>query len=394
MKIHLTELAVKKLSPPLEGQVTYWDDATPGFGLRLSPRAKSYVVMYGQKRQLKTLGRYPELSLSDARKRAKLFLAAHLANPDPDATFDYEAVLAEYLADCRKRLRASTMKGYSLYLGHIRFKGLIGDIKPSQVMAAIGKYTDHRSSQNYAFTTFKVFFSWAVRRQYLKGNPLLALKRPNKTTSRERVLSEEEVRTLLDHTLANRSRFNDVVSLLLLTGQRKSEISDLRWSEVDGETLSLPAIRTKNKRAHQVPICKLARHLLETIDGGSTFVFGTSEADAPFNGWNRAQLKLLADSGLQHFTLHDLRRTFATTHAKLGTPVHVTERLLNHASGTVSGVAAVYNRHSYQEEMRLAVDRFGAFVEELVRAGQGASASHISRDTLSNRLSFLHLGTS
>jgi integrase len=369
MKLHLTDLAVKKLSPPETGQVTYWDDATPGFGLRLSARAKSYVVMYGAKRQLKTLGRHPELSLSDARKRAKLFLAAHLANPDPDASFDYEAVLFEYLADCRKRLRASTMKGYSLYLGHIRFKGPIGDIKPSHVMAAIAKYTDHRSSQNYAFTTFKVFFSWAVRRQYLKSNPLTALKRPNKTTSRERVLSEEEVQTLLNHTLTKRSRFNDIVSLLLLTGQRKSEIADLRWSEVDGKTLSLPAARTKNKRAHQVPICAMAGELLETINGASTFVFGTSETDAPFNGWNRAQLKLLADTGLQHFTLHDLRRTFATMHAKLGTPVHVTERLLNHASGTVSGVAAVYNRHSYQEEMRMAVDRFGTFVASLLQTG-------------------------
>lgn len=368
MKLHLTDLAVRKLSSPEAGQVTYWDDATPGFGLRLSARAKSYVVMYGEKRQLKTLGRHPELSLSDARKRAKLFLAAQLANPDSGTTIDYDAVLAEYLADCRKRLRASTMKGYNLYLGHIRFKGAISDIKPSQVMAAIAKYTDHCSSQNYAFTTFKVFFSWAVRRQYLKANPLLALKRPNKTTSRERVLSDEEVKTLLGHTLANRNRFNDVVSLLFLTGQRKSEISDLRWSEVEGDALSFPAARTKNKRAHQVPICAMARELLETIDGGSAFVFGTKENDAPFNGWNRAQLKLFSDTGLPHFTLHDLRRTFATMHAKLGTPVHVTERLLNHVSGTLSGVAAVYNRHTYQEEMRVAIDRYGALITDLMRS--------------------------
>jgi integrase len=367
MKLHLTDLAVKKLSPPSDGQVTYWDDATPGFGLRLSARAKSYVVMYGDKRQLKTLGRHPDLSLQDARKRAKLFLAAHLANPDPDASFDYEAVLAEYLADCRKRLRASTMKGYDLYLLHIRFKGAISDIKPAAVMSAIAKYTDARSSQNYAFTTFKVFFSWAVRRQYLKGNPLLALKRPNKTSSRERVLLDDEARTLLAYTLVNRSRFSDIVSLLLLTGQRKSEISDLRWTEVEGDTLVFPASRTKNKRAHQVPVCSMAMELFEAIEGGPTFVFGTASQDAPFNGWNRAQLKLLKDTKLTHFTLHDLRRTFATMHARIGTPVHVTERLLNHASGTVSGVAAVYNRHNYQEEMRHATAKFGAMITELLQ---------------------------
>lgn len=369
MKLHLTDLAVKKLSLPESGQVTYWDDATPGFGLRLSARSKSYVVMYGEKRLLKTLGRHPDMSLSDARKQAKHFLASHQVNPNPEASFDYGAVLAEYLADCSKRLRASTMKGYAHYLGHIRFKGPIGDIRPSQVMAEIAKYTEHRSSQNYAFTTFKVFFSWAVRRQYLKGNPLTALKRPNQTTSRERVLSEDEVKVLLKYTLANRDRFYDIVTLLLLTGQRKSEISHLRWSEVEGATLNFPASRTKNKRTHQVPICAQALDAIETIEGGSTFVFGTKEQDAPFNGWNRAQLRLLAKTGITHFTLHDLRRTFATMHAKLGTPVHVTERLLNHVSGTVSGVAAVYNRHSYQEEMRAAVERFGAFIRQMTGEG-------------------------
>ncbi len=367
MKLHLTDLAVKKLSPPPGGQVTYWDEATPGFGLRLSAKAKSYVVMYGGKRQLKTLGRYPDLSLGDARKQAKVFLARHITNPNPDTSFDYQAVLTEYLADCRGRLRASTMKGYSHYLKHIRFKGAIGNITPPTIMSAIARHTSHPSSQNHAFTTFKVFFNWSVRRQYLKSNPLVALKRPNSTPSRERVLSEEETKTLLTYTLGNRSRFNDVVSLLLLTGQRKSEIADMRWSEVDGDMLVLPPSRTKNKRSHQVPICPLALHLLETCDGGQTFVFGTTERDGPFNGWNRAQLRLMTETGLAHFTLHDLRRTFATIHAKLGTPVHVTERLLNHVSGTVSGVAAIYNRHSYGEEMRAATVTFGDFITKLIQ---------------------------
>lgn len=366
MKLHLTDLAVKKLSPPTQGQVTYWDKATPGFGLRLSAQAKSYVVMYGEKRELKTLGRHPNLSLQDARKQAKIVLATYLTKVDTDAPAEYQAVLTEYLADCRSRLRASTVKGYSLYLGHIQFKGDIGDIKPAGVMAAIGRYTDRRSSQNYAFTTFKVFFSWAARRQYLKSDPLAAFRRPNVTSSRERVLSEDEVRLLLNHTLSNRSRFNDIVSLLLLTGQRKSEISDLRWSEVDGDILNFPASRSKNKRAHQVPVCAMVHDLLANMTGGMTFVFGTADCDASFNGWNRAQLRMLAETGLQHFTLHDLRRTFATMHAKLGTPIHVTERLLNHASGTVSGVAAVYNRHNYTEEMRAATVRFGQAVADLL----------------------------
>ena len=61
--------------------------------------------------------------------------------------------------------------------------------------------------------------------------------------------------------------------------------------------------------------------------------------------------------------MHDLRRTFATTHAKIGTPIHVTEKLLNHVSGTISGVAAVYNRHSYMEEMKAAVASYDGFLK-------------------------------
>ena len=120
-----------------------------------------------------------------------------------------------------------------------------------------------------------------------------------------------------------------------------------------------------------MPICKRVQDLLEGIAGGPTYVFGTQEADRPFNGWGRAQRDIIKATSLSHFTLHDLRRTFATLHAKIGTPVHVTERLLNHVSGTISGVAAVYNRHSYAEEMRGATRRYDALIEKLIDQRNG-----------------------
>ena len=95
-------------------------------------------------------------------------------------------------------------------------------------------------------------------------------------------------------------------------------------------------------------------------------MFGTPALDVPFSGWSRAQRRLIRETGLEHFTLHDLRRTFATIHAKIGTPIHVTEKLLNHVSGTISGVAAVYNRHSYMDEMRTAVAEYDAYLEKLI----------------------------
>lgn len=366
MRVHLTDLGLRKLAQPVSGQVTYWDTSTPGFGVRCSARAKSYVVMYGEKRKLKTLGRYPFVPLADARKQAKRFLSNVTDTAVEIEDHDYVEVMAEYLADCAQRLRPSTMYHYRFFARKIPLRGPIGKLGPSEVMKTIVRHTSNVASQNHAFMTFKVFFNWAVRRQYIDRNPLAALRRPHQNGSRERVLTEAEVTTLLRYTLERRGRFNDIVTLLLLTGQRKGEIAGLRWSECEGDHLRLPPERTKNKRLHVVPICQRAQVLLEGITGSATYVFGTSEADRPFNGWGRAQRDIMAANSMAHFTLHDLRRTFATLHAKIGTPVHVTERLLNHVSGTISGVAAVYNRHSYAEEMKEATERYDAQINRLL----------------------------
>jgi len=366
MKRRLTDLGVKKLATPSKGQVTYWDETTPGFGVRCSARSKSFVVMYGERRRLKTLGRYPDLPLAEARRQARLFLSTQTQLHDPKREYDYEAVVEEYLRDCQARLRASTLEGYNVYLNGINFGGQISEISQGDVIRAIERFTVRPAGQNYAFTTFKVFFNWAVRRQYLDANPLEALKRPHPARSRDRVLSDVELKALLAHTFSRRGRFNDIVSLLVLTGQRRGEIANLTWSEIHKDRLVLPPERTKNNREHVLPLGKKSIDLLNDIEGGSDHVFGLPDDDRPFRGWSKSQKRLLRETGLDHFTLHDLRRTFATLQARLGTPIHVTEKLLNHSSGTISGVAAVYNRHSYFEEMRNAIDAYESYIEELV----------------------------
>jgi len=366
MKQRLTDLGVKKLSLTERGQLTYWDTATPGFGLRCSSKSKSFVVMYGVRRQLKTLGRFPHLSLSDARKRAKLFLSAQTLEPEKNPEHEYQTVAEAYLQDCEGRVRPTTMKGYVLYLRGITFKRSISKITGNDVIRKIQSNTNSPSSQNYAFTTFKVFFNWAVRRGYLERNPLGALKRPHKMTPRERVLEDQELQTLLFYCRDNPDRFTQIVQLLIFTGQRKGEIANLEWQDVDDDKLIIPGSRTKNKREHTVPLGNYALELLHQIEGGRIFVFGTPYDDKPFNGFGKSTKRMLDDARLAHFTLHDLRRTFATIHAKIGTPIHVTEKLLNHVSGTISGVAAVYNRHSYMEEMRGAVGAYDDYLRELI----------------------------
>ena len=102
MKLRLTDVAIKRLAPPQSGQTTYWDDATPGFGIRLSQKSRSFVVMYGEKRRLKTLGRYPDLSLSEARKAARKFLSEVIDAPlAPDiAPISFPEAKVQFLAHC------------------------------------------------------------------------------------------------------------------------------------------------------------------------------------------------------------------------------------------------------------------------------------------------------
>jgi integrase len=368
MKIHLTDLGVKKLQLTDSGQVTHWDTTTPGFGLRCSAKSKSYVVMFGEKRRLKTLGRYPSLSLVDARKQAKLLLSQQAFMPEATAEHEYQMVVRDYLDDCQGRVRLNTMKGYRIYLENIVFTGSIGKVTQSQVMRAIKGHTPSPSSQNYAFTTFKVFFNWAVRRQYISHNPLEALKRPHKSSPRERVLDDDELKTVLDYCRSVDDRFTQIAELLIYTGQRKGEIANLQWQDIDNHLLMLPASKTKNKRDHTVPLGQHALELLHRIEGGATYVFGLATDNKPFNGFGKCAIRMIEATGVSHFTLHDLRRTFATTHARMGTPIHVTEKLLNHVSGTISGVAAVYNRHSYLEEMKAAMVAYDENLENLLNS--------------------------
>ena len=109
MKIRLTDLAVKKLPLSAGEQKTYWDEVTPNFGIRCADRSKSYVVLLGDQRRRKTLGRYPELSLSDARKQAKLLLSQQAFAPEKVVEHDYQTVVQAYLDDCAGRVRENTI---------------------------------------------------------------------------------------------------------------------------------------------------------------------------------------------------------------------------------------------------------------------------------------------
>lgn len=186
MQMRLTDLAIKKLPFSTNGQVTFWDELTPNFGVRCSSKSKSFVVVLGEQRRRKTLGRYPELSLADARKQAKHFLSVQALTPNVPQKYSYSAVRDAFLEDCQSRLRSSTVKGYVHYLGQIEFANDIDAIDQKDILRKISSHTKGQSSQNHAFVALKVFFNWALARGYISQNPLQAIKRPHDAESSRR----------------------------------------------------------------------------------------------------------------------------------------------------------------------------------------------------------------
>lgn len=163
--------------------------------------------------------------------------------------------------------------------------------------------------------------------------------------------------------------FGPIIQLLILTGQRRSEIGSLRRSWVHDGWVTFPDGFAKNKRMHTFPLSASAQAVFAAVLGQSDLVFSAAtNIERPFSGWawHKARFDTLLE-GVEPYTLHDLRRTFATVHAKIGTPIYVTEKLLNHVSGTISGVAAVYNRHSYSDEMELAMAAYDEYLAKLMQ---------------------------
>ena len=366
MKTRLTDMAVKKLAHPADGQVTYWDETTPGFGLRCSSKSKSFVVMFGEKRRLKTLGRYPSLLLADARRQARLFLSEASFGKHQDSKISYQIASIRFLGDCEDRLRPLTVREYRRHLAFFAFKRSVCEIERSDVFVKLDELKKTPTNQNYAFTALKVFFNWCVRNQYMAHNPIATDKKPARLTSRERILNDEELRALYSHVRTKRSLFHDMVALLILTGQRKNEIGHLQWGEIDKGCMSLSSERTKNHRTHTLPLPPTALRILDTRASDGPFVFPGRDPGKPFNGIRRVKEALDEALAIEHFTLHDLRRTLASNMARFGVPIQVTEKILNHQSGSFGGVAGVYNRHSYFEEMGEALIKYDEFLEDLI----------------------------
>jgi len=209
----------------------------------------------------------------------------------------------------------------------------------------------------------------------LRGNnnidhhPIDRLKPPGKEIARDRILSDGELAALWKNAAGLGYPFGPAIQLLILTAQRRGEIATMRWSDVnlDRATWTVPAAIAKNGRVHEVPLSEPALEILTALPRfvGADLVF-TTTGTTPISGFGRLKERLDAAMGFSDWRFHDLRRTAASGMARIGIAPHVIEKVLNHQSGVISGVAAVYNRHGYEAEKREALERWKGYVQTLV----------------------------
>lgn len=379
--MRLTDIAVRALKAPDQGQKVYADDSLPGFGVRVSQGGtKTFVVLHGPTRERITVGRFPILSLSEARTEAKRILAERTLGKHRPKTVSFDEAKAMFLDNARAHNRPNTYRDYRRLLKRFSFgRTKLGDIAKRDVKKKLDKLSAVPSEQRHALAVIKIFFNWAVREDYLEHSPCEGLRPSKPYSSRARALSAEELRELLGKALVEPYPFGPIVVLMILTGQRRTEIAHLEWewiSRVDS-TIGLPATITKNKRQHTLPYGGLVSKLLDTLImiDNAQYLFPAARSHvrgkptSVFNGWGKAKQdfdkKLV---GVKPYTLHDLRRTFSTHMAALGVAQIVVEKLLNHISqGTQSPIAQVYNRHTYLAEMREAVKVWEAYLIKLTQ---------------------------
>lgn len=388
------------------------DGAMPGLYIIVQPGGiLSWVVRYRAdgKPKKHTLGRYPAIKLADARPLAAQALTAVAEGRDPSAEKkqakrdaaeaikdDIETVVAAFLeryAEPRQRNAyyketvrhlekeaATTWKGRS-----------VKSITRRDVVDLLDAVVDRgaKIAANRVLAAVRRFFNWCVERGIIDKSPVDGVKAPTAEKSRDRILSDDELRRVWKASESLGWPFGPFVQLLILTGQRRDEVAGMMWNEIDLKNgiWTIPAGRTKNGIAHVVPLSEQAVSILKGItrqkdgEAESPFVFTTTGKSA-ISGFSKAKAILdrkiaalmaqeangATDSALEmaDWRLHDLRRTMASGMARLCVALHVVEKLLNHTSGTFKGIVSVYQRHDFADEKKEAISTWCTYINSII----------------------------
>lgn len=356
MRKRLTDQAVKA-AKPADSTAIIWDELLTGFGLRINAGGRKSFVVKGRadgRQYMKTVGDATRMPLAAARDKARALIAEGPEHVPGLLSF-------EHVADRFRREHLSTLKtgrkqGHELARLAEAFSGReIGTIRKAEIRA----YLDHRAeagqvAANRSLALIRKLFNWCAETDLIEASPVVSIK-PAKEAPRERVLTSDEMRRIWQASISY--PFGPAIRLLMVTGQRRQEVGGMRWPEIDGELWTIPGERTKSGRSHEVPLSNLA---IETVEGlpritDQSFLFSTT-GRTPISGWSKAKAQLDAATGIEGWRFHDIRRSVASSMARLQIDRLTISRVLGHAEGGITG--PVYIRYGYLEEKAQALQRW------------------------------------
>jgi integrase len=376
-----TKATIAKLTlPRRKSELLVFAPDLPGFGVRLREGgSKTWIFQYklGSKHRRITLGRVSALEPQAAREQANKLHAQVRLGQDPagvraesraraDETF--EACIRLFLGWQRGRVKSFRDVERHLVRNLAALHSLaLAKIDQRTIAAQLARISARGSpiQANRTRASLSKFFSWACGEGLAESNPA-ALTNKNPERSRSRVLSPDEIKKIW--AALPDSDYGAIVKLLVLSGQRASEVSDLRWDEIDFErnVISLAASRTKNRRPHRVPMANLVRSILEARpQNGRDYVFGVGQQRG-FSGWSRAKANLDEVVKIPSWRIHDIRRSTATHMAEIGIQPWIIESILNHVSGFKAGIAGIYNKASHEAEKGQALTRWAEHIAAIV----------------------------
>jgi integrase len=395
MQAKFTDKFIKVAKARGGARTDYWDTNVKRLGLRVSPTGhKTWVLMYrreadGAKRRLK-VGEYPIVSLAEARATALDLLGKVERGADPagtkqDAKGDptVEDLAKLYIDRFSKTNRRSWKEDERRVNQNIIpaiGKHRANLVTPADLIELHDSITQRGApvEANRNIELVRRVYSWAMGKRKVDRNPAERLEL-NPERSRDRVLSEDEIKTFWAGigALPMEDATKLVLRLALVTGQRLDEIAGASLKELDFKraTWTIPGERTKNGLTHTVPLSDLAvalfREAKSSVADGYLFPSQGDNGRLRRRSISRALLRNGDALKIKKFTPHDLRRTVASQMAALGIDRVVTGKLLNHASvdrDTVTGM--IYDRHSYDSEKRRAADRWADRLVEIVEGRQ------------------------
>lgn len=370
---------------PTEGRAQFVDALCPGLQLRVTikgTRTFSVLVRPGGRAQRQTIGTYPRVTLAEARDRALETLRAAdrgIVGQGKRSLVREDLTLQQLVTayvDRHLKPNARSWENINAYfVGSKKRVSRIHHLLPRRVSeitkADVVKVVDAVMAEGKPQSAvnllryIKMLFNWAADRDLVPANPFERIRPPARTRERDRILSDAEIAAVWHASFELMVPYGQMYRTFLLTGQRRSEVSTMRWNEITGDTWVIPREKVKKDRAHAVPLTQTARDTLTSLPsyGADAFVFTTTGGESSSSNFAKVKQEIDRLSGTSGWTIHDIRRTVRSKFAELRVAREVARKVMNHEDGKVD---RIYNRHEYMVEKREALERWETMLLSLV----------------------------